>query len=290
MRLLFFFRSKNDGAPWQKLDASSGFCCGAIFRVEDALYSLSAAAIFAFSVGSGTNALIYDTDVIHFNSCRGLGRPANPRRPGQACSTQAPHANSLSILDKRIERHRYPHSPMNHNVPLIPRKSRQGFSLVEITIALALVSFGLVVLFALLPTGLNLVKQSADEGVVVNILTMVAADFQSVQRGSNFTPRFRIPFRAGESSGLLGSATPLFFDESGMWLPDVVASNPQQAAEAGAFFMGSYSILSRDSAPNTSANALLMVSWPAMATTPSGNVSILVVLPENPPAGGSSQP
>jgi uncharacterized protein (TIGR02598 family) len=179
---------------------------------------------------------------------------------------------------------------MSHDIPPIAAKSRQGFSLVEVTIALGLVIFGLVVLFALLPTGLNLVKESADEGVAVNILTMVAADFQSVQRGSNVTPRFRIPFRVGESSGLLGSGTPLFFDESGMWLANVVAANPQQAAEAGAFFMGSYSIRSRDAADQTPPNALLMVSWPAMAATPSGNVGILVVLPENPPAGGSSEP
>jgi uncharacterized protein (TIGR02598 family) len=179
---------------------------------------------------------------------------------------------------------------MNHDTPPFVSKSGWGFSLVEITIALGLVTFGLVVLFALLPTGLNLVKQSADEGVAVNILTMVSADFQSVQRGSNATPRFRIPFRAGESSGLLGSGTPLFFDESGMWLANVVAANPQQAAEAGAFFMGSFSIRSRDAVDQIPPNALLIVSWPAMATTPSGNVGILVMLPESPPAGGSSEP
>jgi len=159
---------------------------------------------------------------------------------------------------------------------------REAFSLVEVTIALGLVTFGLVVLFALLPTGLNLVKQSEDEGVAVNILTMVAADFQSVAKAATETPRFEIPFRNGRSSGLFGSGTPLFFSESGMWLPEVQASTVQQAAESGAFFMASYSIRARDTQNSTPPTAMLMVSWPALAANPSGNVECLVVLAENP--------
>jgi hypothetical protein len=174
---------------------------------------------------------------------------------------------------------------MNHDIPPFVSKSRWGFSLVEITIALGLVTFGLVVLFALLPTGLNLVKQTADEGVAVSILTMVASDFESVARAdpeTPETPRFKIPFENGRSSGLLGSGTPLFFNESGMWLPGVQATTVQQAAESGAFFMASYSIRARDTQNHTPPNAMLMVSWPAMAANPSGRVEILVALPENP--------
>ena len=44
------------------------------------------------------------------------------------------------------------------------RLSSNGFSLVEVTIALGIVAFGLMALFALLPIGLNLVRESSEEG------------------------------------------------------------------------------------------------------------------------------
>ncbi len=173
---------------------------------------------------------------------------------------------------------------------LTPHISRRtaAFSLVEVTIALGLVAFGLVVLFALLPTGLNMVRESADEGVAVNISTMVAADLQSAGPGDTETPRFDIPLTGGSSSGLLadsgGGNTPIFFDESGRWVPpgEFSGSTPQAAGESGVVFMGSYSIRSRDPTTGTPANALVMVSWPALATVPVGHVEVLVPLSVNP--------
>ncbi len=69
----------------------------------------------------------------------------------------------------------------------------QGFSLVEITIALAIIAFGMVVLMGLLPTGLNLIKESSDESAASNILSAVSADIRNIPEGTSNTPIYKIP-------------------------------------------------------------------------------------------------
>jgi hypothetical protein len=57
--------------------------------------------------------------------------------------------------------------------------ARVAFSLVEVVIALGIVTFGIVSIFALLPVGLQLVRESTDESVALGILTMVGSDVQA---------------------------------------------------------------------------------------------------------------
>ncbi len=58
------------------------------------------------------------------------------------------------------------------------KKSLRGFSLVEVTLALGIITFGLIAVMGLLPTGLKLTKQSADEVAAVNIMTGISASLQ----------------------------------------------------------------------------------------------------------------
>ena len=44
-RSLLFFRSTDEGQTWQRLDASSDFCCGTLFRHNDALYFIGAGPV-----------------------------------------------------------------------------------------------------------------------------------------------------------------------------------------------------------------------------------------------------
>lgn len=55
-------------------------------------------------------------------------------------------------------------------------KRLQGFSLVEVTIALGLVAFAVVTVLALLPTGLTSIRESIDETVRTQISQQIAAD------------------------------------------------------------------------------------------------------------------
>ncbi len=44
-RSLLFFRSTDEGETWQRLDTSSDFCCGTLFRHEDVLYFIGAGPV-----------------------------------------------------------------------------------------------------------------------------------------------------------------------------------------------------------------------------------------------------
>jgi len=152
---------------------------------------------------------------------------------------------------------------------------RDAFTLIEVVIAMGIVTFGLVTVFALLPVGLQLVRESTDESIATGILTMIVSDVRAEITPATVTPRFQIPLAGGTTAGILQSPAGggLLFDASGRYLgPDATVSQAR--------FMGSYSI--RDRTTNSPANALLMVSWPAQAATPSGKIDVLVALPTDP--------
>jgi type II secretory pathway pseudopilin PulG len=150
-------------------------------------------------------------------------------------------------------------------------QAREAFSLVEVTIALGIVAFGVVAIFALLPAGLQLVRESTDESIASGILTMMASDVQAKTTNPSESPRFTIRLTSGTKAGILHSNGNggLLFDASGRYLGF-------GGVLSQARFVGSYSIRPGTDSP---ANALLMVSWPAQAATPSGRIETLIALP-----------
>lgn len=146
--------------------------------------------------------------------------------------------------------------------------SRSAFSLIEVTIALGIIAFGLIALLGLLPTGMNLARESRSESVGVNILSALAADLQREINTTNQTRLYQIPLSAGAS----GST---FFDEDGRWLGATSTANTP-----GAVYAGTWAIRARSS--TTPPNALVRVSWPAQAPQSSGMVEALVVLKKDP--------
>jgi len=151
-------------------------------------------------------------------------------------------------------------------------QAREAFSLVEVTIALGIVAFGVVAIFALLPAGLQLVRESTDESIASGILTMMASDVQAKTTNPSESPRFTIRLTSGTKAGILHSNGNggLLFDASGRYLGFAGISSQAR-------FVGSYSI--RPGTIDSPANALLMVSWPAQAATPSGRIETLIALP-----------
>ncbi len=141
----------------------------------------------------------------------------------------------------------------------------RGFSLVEVTLALGILTVGLIVLTGLLPTGLRLVKESADEASAMNIMSAMHADIQSAGSKSP-TARYQIPLNTPNS----GKA---FFDAEGRWLGN-------EGPYAAAVFAGTWEIRARNS--SSPPTALITVSWPALAEKPMGTVDILVVLSQEP--------
>lgn len=141
-----------------------------------------------------------------------------------------------------------------------------GFSLVEVTIALAIVAFGMVVLMGLLPTGLNMVKESSDESAASNILSAVSADIRNIPAGSNNTPIYNIP----------------------VWSSTQVTSGTARVDSNGSSAMNTipphYAVVWKvipKSSTDAYANPVYVsvrVSWPADAPQPSGSVETIVSL------------
>jgi uncharacterized protein (TIGR02598 family) len=77
----------------------------------------------------------------------------------------------------------------------------QGFSLVEVALALGIAAFCLVTLLALMPVGLQSYKKADDQSVMVNLATMVVRDIQSAPSGASPSPRFlfKVPAAGGPS-------------------------------------------------------------------------------------------
>jgi uncharacterized protein (TIGR02598 family) len=143
----------------------------------------------------------------------------------------------------------------------------RGFSLVEVTLALGIVAFAFITLFALLPTGLRLVRESSDEGVAVNILTALAADLKNSDGVAPITQNHQIPIdRAG-----VGVA---YFDESGRFL----GNNSGDSA----IYKANWSVRSRDVANGVPPGAWLKISWPAASESSTGSVETLVIFKVNP--------
>jgi len=130
------------------------------------------------------------------------------------------------------------------------RALKAGFTLVEVTIALGIISFGLIAILGLLPRGLTLVKESADESAAINILGGITAKLQS-----KTTP--------------ITSSTNVF-DAEGNIL--VATSSPDAIYRA-------VTLVHTNSPPRM---ATIQISWPANAAKPTGTVDAIVSLGSNP--------
>ena len=142
-----------------------------------------------------------------------------------------------------------------------------GFSLVEVTIALGIVAFVLMALFALLPIGLNLVRESSEEGVAANILSGLASDLKNSGATETVAAVHQIPI------GSVGTGV-VYFDMAGRLL--------EGAPTNSAGFKATWSVRSRDVTNGIPSNVHLHVSWPAGAEKPTGFVETLIALKNNP--------
>lgn len=143
----------------------------------------------------------------------------------------------------------------------------QAFSLVEVTLALGIISFGLIAIMGLVPRGLGIVKDSADEAAALNILSSVSSDIQCIDSNATASATYQIPVQSVNS----GKG---YFDINGNWLgnPSTV---PSDAVYALNWTIQARSLLSPPA-------AFISISWPAKSSLPQGSVECILVLPRNP--------
>jgi uncharacterized protein (TIGR02598 family) len=133
-------------------------------------------------------------------------------------------------------------------------RSRSGFSLVEVTLALGVAAFCLLAVFGLLPIGLKTQQTAIEQTAATRIVSAAASDLRNTARTATASSLFAIPIPANTATSL----STLYFDTEGRYSPAITANSrhrltitfsPNSTGGRGATFVH------------------LLVSWPATATT-----------------------
>jgi uncharacterized protein (TIGR02598 family) len=141
---------------------------------------------------------------------------------------------------------------------------RRGFSLAEVTLALAIVSFGLIAIMGLLPSGLQQVRESASEGVATNILSDLAAEISTLSTRSN-SPR--IVLEAGRTGSV-------YFDSDGRQIGTTTAP--------GAALVATWRVRGGDALKGVAPHVHLTVT-PSTASPPAASLAETIIALDHEP-------
>lgn len=155
------------------------------------------------------------------------------------------------------------------------RRRHSGFSLVEVTLAMGVAAVSLLVIFSLLPIGLQTNQRSIEQTASTDILSAVAADLRATPvtspRGNPTTStQFSINIPAAGSTG----TTTLFFNSSGQ-------SNASQQSDSR--YRLTVTFVSSGGGAKTATWADLKVTWPAGSgiTKSQGRAEMFVAFDRN---------
>lgn len=142
----------------------------------------------------------------------------------------------------------------------VPRKS-SAFSLVEVVLALGIVSFALLALMGMLPVGLRQHSASTEEVRAFELISAVAADIRENASGQTNSRLFGIningPDKSGSAADVLSG--PFFLDEN-----FCNTSAPSARYAVAVAYV-------RPATNNIPAYMRVVVAWPGNSATFSGN-------------------
>ena len=138
---------------------------------------------------------------------------------------------------------------------MIWRRTRHSsFSLVEVTLALGVAAVSLLVVFSLLPIGLQTNQRSIEQTASADILSTVAADLRATPRGTASSSQFNISIPANPITGST-VVSPIYFNSAGQLVTS--DQNPR--------YRVTITFLPNGGTVKTTTFADLKVTWPAGA-------------------------
>jgi uncharacterized protein (TIGR02598 family) len=149
---------------------------------------------------------------------------------------------------------------------MIPRRLLiRGFSLVEITLSLGVMSICLLAVLGLLPIASQTNRLAAADTAAASIAAAVLADIRATPRAAATSPQFAVPFNANSI---------LFFDAEGQ--ATTTLSN-------GSIYRAEVTFPLNSSGANAATLIHVKVSWPAAASPPNaaGNTEMFTALNRN---------
>jgi uncharacterized protein (TIGR02598 family) len=152
----------------------------------------------------------------------------------------------------------------------------QGFSLVEVTISVAILSFCLLTLLALLPIGLSSTTESLQATSAAGIASQIAADLHATPLATSTKPTPASPRYGLTLDSAAAAATSTFYlDDTGnptgasgaaitsgaIYKATVVITNPKVPSPASAAYF-----------QNKPTTARIIITWPAQADPTAGAI------------------
>ena len=155
-------------------------------------------------------------------------------------------------------------------------KSKSGFSLVEVALALAIAVFCLVVMMGLLPVGLTSGRASIGETAANGILNEVVSDLRATVPtspigGAATSQQFQIAIPKSGSTSSPTNPPTLYFTAQGVSSPTLTTGSLYKLVV----------IFPATTGGKAASVAIAKVSWPAASATPSGSVESFVALDRN---------
>ena len=139
---------------------------------------------------------------------------------------------------------------------MIWRRSRySSFSLVEVTLALGVAAVWLLVVFSLLPIGLQTNQRSIEQTASADILSTIVADLRATPRGTASSSQFSISIPANPITSAT-EVSPIYFNSAGQLVTS--DQNPR--------YRVTITFLANGGAAKTATFADLKVTWPAAAS------------------------
>jgi uncharacterized protein (TIGR02598 family) len=144
-----------------------------------------------------------------------------------------------------------------------------GFSLVEVTLALAVTAFCLVVIFGLLPVGINSNQNSVQQTAAANIARAVISDLRATQTGipaATTSTMFHIPI---PSSGAGNATHTLFLRDDGSTGTTTVDSNADPAQNPR--YRATIYFTPPAASQHMATTLRILITWPALADRVASN-------------------
>jgi hypothetical protein len=137
----------------------------------------------------------------------------------------------------------------------LPAGARDAFSLVEVTIALGVASFCLLVVFGLLPIGMTTNRDSVEQSTAAGLSSSIVADLRGTPAtGAASSPRYGVAFPA---VGGAPKSTSLFLNADG-------STNAMTGSGAPASFRATITI-GAPAAGRAASTGRVWITWPALA-------------------------
>ena len=173
----------------------------------------------------------------------------------------------MNYYSRTNNRRRYSAESMD-----LVERSRRGFTLIEVTLAVGVAGFCLLTLSGLLPLGLSSNQTSLNQTMAGNIAGAIVADLRCAQplvTGSSPRFGFSIPGAQSSPPTIAGAEQTIYLTANGS-PTGTVGSNPGSSGTAVSVYRATVGFAPPGANGRTATAVRLLITWPALADSNPG--------------------